>query len=129
MKQNSLLPLTLTFLVLCLHEAQCGVQENIKTGDNPNRPTGKFLPWELPFLSLSIRFSSLVLGGSESGSVQIKPGTCPRIRIPCKSLSITVRCRTDSSCNRNQKCCFYNCQKMCMDNPSHILKTPRPHQD
>ncbi|KAM9589743.1 WAP four-disulfide core domain protein 8 [Trichechus inunguis] len=81
-------------------------------------------PRRLPLHSSTFSWRNLVLllllslfwGGHSSWSFlkfKKKPGTCPKERLLCTSL--TSSCETDFDCPDHLKCCTFNCMKTCLD--------------
>uniref|UniRef100_A0A2K6TCD5 WAP four-disulfide core domain 8 n=1 Tax=Saimiri boliviensis boliviensis TaxID=39432 RepID=A0A2K6TCD5_SAIBB len=64
----------------------------------------------LLLLSLALEWTSAWL----ENKGKEKPGLCPRERLSCTT-ELPNSCLTDSDCDNYLKCCFFACQKKCLD--------------
>ncbi|XP_054180172.1 WAP four-disulfide core domain protein 8 isoform X1 [Homo sapiens] len=64
----------------------------------------------LLLLSLALEWTSAML----TKKIKHKPGLCPKERLTCTT-ELPDSCNTDFDCKEYQKCCFFACQKKCMD--------------
>nr|XP_055228562.1 WAP four-disulfide core domain protein 8 [Gorilla gorilla gorilla] len=108
----------------------CFLKKRLKTDAarllrNPHRPSWtpsfRHLPlhsrtfsWRnvafLLLLSLALEWTSAML----TKKIKHKPGLCPKERLTCTT-ELPDSCNTDFDCKEYQKCCFFACQKKCMD--------------
>ncbi|XP_047392376.1 WAP four-disulfide core domain protein 15A-like isoform X2 [Sciurus carolinensis] len=68
----------------------------------------------LSLLAVTILLCLRVTQANLKKEVQQKPGYCPEFFLSC-AFVLLPRCRRDGSCKGSKKCCFYQCQRQCVE--------------